>query len=83
MPTLTPDQQQALDAHPGEPLVIVDGRTNERYILIRAEEYQRLRDALAGDIDPRESYPLADETFAEGWDDPKMADYDRYDELKP
>jgi hypothetical protein len=78
--TLTPEQQRALDAHPGEPLALVDERTNATYYLLSAEAFERLR--RLSDDDPSPAYALADEAFAEGWDDPKMADYDRYDEVK-
>jgi hypothetical protein len=34
-------------------------------------------------LDLEATYPLLDEAFREGWEAPGMADYDRYDELKP
>jgi hypothetical protein len=34
------------------------------------------------DFHPHDAYPAIDRAFAEGWDDPNMGDYDRYDELK-
>ena len=34
------------------------------------------------DFHPGEAYPAIDRAFAEGWGDPKMDDYDRYEELK-
>jgi hypothetical protein len=34
------------------------------------------------DFHPPDTYPAIDRAFAEGWDGPKMDDYDRYDELK-
>ena len=78
--TLTPEQQRALDTHPGEPLKLVDERTNATYYLLSAAAFEQLR--RPWDDDPAAAYPLADEAFAEGWDDPKMADYDRYEEVK-
>lgn len=42
--TLTPEQQQALDAQPHEPLQIVDPRTKASFVLLRAEEFERIRD---------------------------------------
>jgi hypothetical protein len=78
--TLPPELRQALAARPGEPLKLVDTQTNAAYYLVSAEQFERLRGLL--DDDPSAAYPLADETFAEGWDDPKMADYDRYEEIK-
>ena len=34
------------------------------------------------DPEAEEAYPLVDEAFREGWDDPKMAEYDRYEEYR-
>ncbi len=34
------------------------------------------------DFDPAMGYALADEVMKEDWDDPKMAEYDRYEEHK-
>jgi len=34
------------------------------------------------DPHPRLAYPAIDQAFAEGWADPKLDDYDRYEELK-
>ena len=73
--TLPPELHQALTARPGVPLKLVDELTQAAYYLVSAEEFEWLRSLL--DDDSSAAYPLADETFAEGWDDPKMADYDR------
>ena len=72
--------RQALEAHPGEPLRVVDPRTNTEYVVIRKEMFEQLEHLVS--LDPREAYPLVDETFREGWEDPKMADYDTYETHK-
>lgn len=36
---LTPEQQQALDASPAIPPVLVDPRTEEKYILVKASDF--------------------------------------------
>jgi hypothetical protein len=36
----------------------------------------------ADDPHPSEAYPAIDQAFAEGWNDPKMDDYECYEELK-
>jgi hypothetical protein len=76
------DQQHAAIAESGaEPIVAVDPRTRERYVLVRAEVYERIKGLLANDQDwSRLTYPAAMATFREGWDDPRM---DVYDELDP
>jgi hypothetical protein len=45
---LTEPQQQALDAERGVPRV-VDPRTNAQYLLIPAEDYEAIREALDDD----------------------------------
>lgn len=77
---LTDPLRQALDAHPDEPLRVVDPRTNAEYVVIRKEVYEQL-EKLVG-LDPRAAYPLVDESFREGWDDAKMAEYDDYESRK-
>ncbi|HEV3263449.1 MAG TPA: hypothetical protein VG013_41825 [Gemmataceae bacterium] len=77
---LTEPIRQALQAHPNDPLRMVDPQTNTEYVLIRKEVYERL-EQLVG-LDPQAAYPLVDETFREGWDDPKMAEYDDYETRK-
>jgi hypothetical protein len=77
---LTDEQRQEL-AKP-EP-VAIDPRTQEIYVLVRAEVYQRLRGLLYDDAEfpIREAYPLMDETAAKaGWDDQAM---DIYNDLAP
>ena len=55
--------------------VQVDGR---ECVLIPREVYERVHALL--DFDPNQAYPAIDEAWRDGWDDPKMADYDRYEE---
>jgi hypothetical protein len=44
---LSPNLQQALDANGTEPLRVVDPRTQQAYVLLRAEEYERLQSVPA------------------------------------
>ena len=76
---LTEQQRQEL-AQP-EPIAI-DPQTKEQYVLVRREVYARLRSAL-DDVHPRNAYPAIDKAFAAGWDDPKMDEYDHYEEHRP
>ena len=80
-PVLTEEQVRAVAAQPGEPVRLIDPTTNRAYVLLRADVYERVR-GLLGDFDPREAYPATDRAFAEGWNDPRMDDYDRYEELR-
>lgn len=43
---LTKEQQQAIDSTRATPPEVVDPRTGEAYVLIRAEEYETVREAL-------------------------------------
>jgi len=43
---LTDDQRQALDAQPDEPVQVVDPRTQQEYVLLRADLYARLKGFL-------------------------------------
>jgi hypothetical protein len=77
---LTEEQRREL-TNP-EP-VAIDPQTKTKYILVRAEVFQRLRNLLAlePDIPMSEAYPLMDEVAAKaGWDDPAM---DIYNDLAP
>lgn len=77
---MTDEQAQAV-AQAGE-AEILDPKTHTAYVLVRKDLYERLKSLLAADDGPQTAYPLADEVFREDWDDPKMAEYDRYDEHK-
>ena len=77
---LTEKQRQEVgDA--ANPVRVVDPATNREFFLVRAEVFSSLQAALS-DIDPRDAYPAVDRAFAAGWDDPKMADYDNYEQHK-
>lgn len=77
---LTESQLHALDTEP-EPRM-VDPRNNTRYVLVRADLYERVKGLLGEDFHPSEAYPAIDRAFSDAWDDPKMDDYDRYEDLK-
>jgi hypothetical protein len=79
---LTETQRQAIAECPMTlPRVVAPG-TNTTYVLVRADVFDRLQGVLDGDVQPRDAYSAIDQAFAEGWNDPKMDDYDRYEELK-
>jgi hypothetical protein len=79
---LTETQQQAIAECATTLPRVVDPGTNTTYVLVRADVFDRLQGVLDGDLQPRDAYPAIDRAFAEGWNDPKMDDYDRYEELK-
>lgn len=75
---MTEDIRRALAKQGEEPLRLIDPTDGEAYILLSANEYDRLaatREQILG-----ESYPLQEAVARkEGWDDPAMDDYDNYD----
>lgn len=79
---LTEQQRDAVRAA-AVPVKLLDPDTNETFVLVPAEAYEKLQRLLEDDFEPRQAYPATDRAFAEGWSDPKMDDYDRYEELKP
>jgi hypothetical protein len=76
---LTDEQRRELDRE-GVPRVL-DPQTRKTYVLLSEEAYERLRGLLGADLERSEAYPAIDRTFAGGWSDRKMDDYDRYEEL--
>ncbi len=80
---LSKDLQAVLDAAPGSPPLIVDPRTNRTYVLVSAEQYERIRALLEQNDSLSDTYPAQLESaMRAGWADPKMDDYNRYDELR-
>ncbi len=77
---LTDQQRQAI-GDTTSPVLVVDPTTKQEFFLIRAEAFSRLQSALT-DTGPRDAYAAIDQAFAPGWNDPKMADYDRYEKHK-
>jgi hypothetical protein len=60
---LTPEQRQELDRP--EPTKVHDPQTNEVYVLVRVDVYERMRAIIDG------------YTRRAGWDDPEMDIYDQ------
>jgi hypothetical protein len=81
MTELSTELQQALDTQSGGPPLIVDPRTSRMYVLLAAEQYERIRSLLDASDELSETYPARMEAaMRAGWADPLMDDYDRYDE---
>ena len=75
MMELSAEQMQGLENGEAVPVTI----EHTMCVILQANIYERVQELL----DVEDTYPLIDETFREGWEAPGMADYDRYDELKP
>jgi hypothetical protein len=63
---LTEAQLKALDALAEQPPVAIDPRTQEAFVLLRQEAYEKMRRLIDG------------MTRSAGWDDPALDDYERY-----
>jgi hypothetical protein len=68
IPQLTNDQRQAIEQTGGSPVYIVDPATHASYVLLRAEDYEKLRAQTALD-DVSSLYPLLAEIDPEDWED--------------
>jgi hypothetical protein len=80
---LTEELRQAIREHPDKPVRLVDPHTQQTFVLVRAEVFDRLQGLVYDDAEfsIREAYPLMDEVAAKaGWDDPAM---DIYNDFAP
>ncbi|HEX3654807.1 MAG TPA: hypothetical protein VHY91_23210 [Pirellulales bacterium] len=85
MNPLTEQQREAVLAHAGAPVPVVDQQTKRVYYIISAEQFDRMRALLVEEeFSPRELYPLIAKSARDaGWNDPAMDAYDHYDEHRP
>jgi hypothetical protein len=79
---LTKDQHDELMQNGQDTATVIDPVTNTEYVLLRADVFQRLREMTEEDFDVSDAYAAIDEAFAEGWNHPKMSDYDHYEDFK-
>jgi hypothetical protein len=68
----------------GSSVRVTDPATNQCYVLLTAEDYDRLQLLVrSAVVDPREAYAAQDAVArADGWDDPALDDYNDYDAHK-
>ena len=71
---LTEQQAQALKTHESTPPRVVDPRTKEMFVLLRVEEYDRLKEY-------DDSPWTREELQALAWERIKHEDWDEYDDL--
>jgi hypothetical protein len=78
------NEQQRQELSAPEPMAI-DPATNTTYVLVREDLYQRIKGILydAGEWnDESLRSQLAISFQGNGWDYPKMDEYDKYDEVR-
>jgi PHD/YefM family antitoxin component YafN of YafNO toxin-antitoxin module len=68
---LTEQQMQAMERRDATPPQVVNPRTNETFVLLRADEYERLKENEYDDSPwtREELHAVAWEVGKEGWDD--------------
>jgi hypothetical protein len=92
--TISPEMKQAVEKAGDGPVRLEDPETREAYVLLKWDAYERLLRLMeaecidrsldeSGEFHPRDAYPAIDQAFAEGWNDPKMAEYDEYEMHRP
>jgi hypothetical protein len=71
---LSDDLRKAVEQQGGAPVYVVDSVTNATYVLMRAEQFEKLRAVL--DVDDVEGmYPLIASVEPDDWED--ISNYDR------
>lgn len=78
-PIITPEMRQALDENGGLPLEIVDPASQEKFVVLRAAVFEKLR----RERDEQTRYLLQEMGRRAGWDDPVMDAYDALDPRQP
>jgi hypothetical protein len=76
---LSDELRLALDQMRGNPVHLVDTTTNEGYVIMRADQYERVKAVFERedhDFDPCEAYPFVDEVMrADDANDPALESY--------
>jgi len=79
--SLSPELRKALADHPGQPLELIDEVSRARFVLLPAEQYDRVKALLATDAFALgETYEAQSAALAAaGWDDSDLDIYNDYD----
>ena len=78
---LTEEQRQQLES--GRAVDVSDPETSQHYVILKKDAFERVRGLLFDDSDWTEDelrLMLARSSKDNGWDEPRMDEYDRYDE---
>jgi hypothetical protein len=78
---LTEEQRRQLES--GQAIDVTDPQTAQRYVVLRKDVYERVRQLLYDDSDWTDDelrLLLARSAKENGWEEPGMDAYDRYDE---
>jgi antitoxin ParD1/3/4 len=79
---LSDELRLALEQPGGIPVHLVDSTTNEGYVIMRADQYEKVKVVFERedhDFDPREAYPFVDEAMqADDANDPTLETYQSF-----
>ena len=79
---LSDELRLALEQDGGIPVRLVDTTTNQGYVIMRADQYERVKAVFERedhDFDPREAYPFVDEVMREDdANDPTLESYQSF-----
>jgi hypothetical protein len=73
-PRLSEDQRQAIEERGGAPVYVVDAASNASYVLMRAEQFEKLRADTEGEV-LEALYPLVADIEPDDWED--ISQYDK------
>lgn len=79
---LTNQQSEAIKQQGDAPLFVFNPQSQSWYVLMAADQYERIRSLLVedGEFDIRDTYAIQERVAeAEGWNDPLMDEYHDYD----
>jgi hypothetical protein len=65
---LTDDLRQAIEGHGGAPVYVVDSATGASYVVMRAEQFEKIRAIARGD-DVEAMYPLLADIEPDDWEE--------------
>ena len=84
---LSDDLRQAIEKERGSPVHLVDAATNEHYVLMRADQYEKVKAVFEHDdhdFDPREAYPFVEEVMRDDdANDPTLSSYQSFTKREP
>jgi hypothetical protein len=67
-PELTQDQRVAIEERHGMPVYVLDPATNNRYVLMLAEDYEKMK-AVTEPDEAASFYPMLADLEPEDWED--------------
>jgi hypothetical protein len=84
---LSDDRRRAIEKQGGSPVHLIDAATNVHYVLMRADQYQKVKAVFEHedrDFDPREAYPFVEEVMREDdANDPTLSSYQSFTTREP